>query len=191
MKRVLLLGTIFWSIYAQAQSDYKVGIKLGGGYAHDFPGMNGNAVHIEGYFPFFKKMEGAIGLKNISITGMPRTKEVEEYTKANTVDFSIYYLPIATDRSTLRIGLGYSFIGYSIRRTYPAPTNTDPTTPVQTQSYNWPKVDTKSRTSGSIVVVEYAYRIGKLPLSIGARAAYYKAYDGVSFVGGFLQYEIN
>ena len=38
-------------------------------------------------------LEGAFGIKRLNMSGYPRTTTVNEYTKATTLDFNLYFLP--------------------------------------------------------------------------------------------------
>lgn len=189
MKRVLLILVILLSLQAQAQYsnfiETTTSIKIGGGYTHDFPGMNGYTITGEVTFPFASHFEGGIGLKKIDLSGTPRTAQVQEYTKANTLDFNLYYVPIHTEIHTVRLGLGYAFSSYKIRRSYPVFGTTTSEKPT-----SWPVQDSKSRTSGVNVLAEYEYELPSSPLSLGLRAALYKAYDRVSFVGAYVAYRL-
>lgn len=189
MKRVLFIFSILLSIQAEAQYSNFIetssSIKIGAGYTHDFPGLNGYTITGEVTFPFAPHFEGGIGLKKIDLSGTPRTSQVQEYTKANTLDFNLYYVPIHTEIHTLRFGLGYAFSAYKIRRSYPVFPNTASEKPT-----SWPIQYTKSRTSGVNILAEYEYELPSSPLSLGLRAALYKAYDRVSFVGAYVAYRL-
>lgn len=72
MKRVLFIFAILLSIQAQAQYSNFIetssSIKIGAGYTHDFPGLNGYTITGEVTFPFAPHFEGGIGLKKIDLS---------------------------------------------------------------------------------------------------------------------------
>lgn len=189
MKRLFILFFFLCSIQAKAQYsnfiETSTSIKIGTGYTHDFPGLNGYTITGEVSFPFAPHFEGGIGIKRIDLSGTPRTSQVQEYTKANTLDFNLYYVPIHTEVHTVRFGLGYAFSSYKTRRSYPV----FPTTASEKPT-SWPVQDSKSRTSGVSVLAEYEYEFAESPLSLGLRAALYKAYDRVSFIGAYVAYRL-
>lgn len=165
---------------AQDFSEYSNKIKAGGGYAHDFPGLNGYSLFAEVSRPISDKLQGAIGLKLSNMSGTPRTATVQEYTKSTSLDFNLYFVPLATEASELRIGAGYSFSFYNIRRSYPV--ISDHANGAVT---NWPVQDKKGRESGITLTGEYEYFIPGTDFSAGIRASTFKAYDRVGFVGVF------
>ena len=183
MKRVFILLTCFsficFNTYAQFP-DQSASIKIGTGYVQDFPGLGGYGVTGELALAMSEKLQGAFGLKHLNMQGYPRTNQAKEYTKANTLDFTLFYLPLHTETSIIRAGLGYSFSFYTMRRTYPVIT----TNGTHTQT-DWPVSDAKSKTSGLTFIGEYEYLFANSNLSLGARVASYKAYDRVFFVGPF------
>ena len=186
MKRVLTILFSLVVISSQAQfnnnfTDNFGNVKLGAGYMQDFPGLGGYGILGEFSVNMSDRLEGAIGIKRMSMQGYPRTNTVQEYTRASTIDFNIFFLPVCTDAHIIRIGAGYSFSSYSIRRSYPLTT----TTGIEKQT-TWPVQDKKSRSSGVSVITEYEYLIANSKISIGVRAALYKAYDRVSYVGPFV-----
>ena len=182
MKRVLFFLFSFIASYSQAQySEHSISLKLGTGYVQDFPGLGGYGIIGELSIPMTEHLEGAIGAKRMSMQGYPRSKEVQEYTHATTIDFNIFYLPLNTGSHIIRLGGGYAFSFYNIRRSYPVITTSG--TEKQT---NWPVQDNKSRTSGLSVIGEYEYVFENSNISLGLRAAWYKAYDRVSYIGPFV-----
>ena len=84
-----------------------------------FPGLMAIQFFAEASRPLSEKLQGAVGLKLINMSGFPRTATVNEFTKATTIDFNIYFVPLATEISELRIGAGYSFSFYKTRRSFP------------------------------------------------------------------------
>lgn len=182
MKRVLFFILVFSVASAQAQfsDDYRGRFKLGTGYARDFPGVAGIGITGEFSFAMSDNFEGAVGLKRLSMQGYPRTSSVEEYTRATTVDFNIYYLPLHTETSIIRLGAGYALSSYKLRRSYPVSTGTG----IDKQT-SWPVQDTKGRTGGMSLIAEYEYMFANSNFSLGARAAWYKAYDRATYIGPF------
>lgn len=185
MKRVLIsfFSLLCIALGAKAQdTDFgTLRIKAGGGYAHDFPGLNGWTANGEGSFTMMPRLEGAIGIKRVQLSGFPRTETVQEYTRATTIDFTLYYLPLETETQLIRVGLGYTLSAFNIRRSFPVFNGTGPDKPT-----SWPVQDLKSRTHGVNLVAEYEYMIPETPFSVGLRASLFKAYDRVSYVGSFI-----
>ena len=97
------------ALRAQDYSENNTTVKIGGGYAHDFPGLNGYSVFAEASRPLSAQFKGAIGVKMNNMSGYPRTQEVNEFTRSTSIDFNIYFVPLASETSELRIGAGYSF----------------------------------------------------------------------------------
>jgi hypothetical protein len=168
------------SLQAQDYNEYSNTVKLGGGYTHDFPGLNGYTVFAEFSKPLSNRFRGGLGVKSVNLSGYPRTTQVQEHTKAFTIDFNFYYVPLAWESSELRLGLGYSFSFYNTRRSYPIITQhgTDRVT-------TWPVQDAQGRASGLTLLGEYEYFLPESNFSFGARASLFKAYDQVSFAGVF------
>jgi len=182
MKRVLFFLLSFIALNSQAQySEHSVSLKLGAGYAQDFPGLGGYGILGELFIPMTDRLEAAIGAKRMNMKGYPRSKDVQEYTLATTIDFNIFYLPVNTESHIVRLGGGYAFSFYNIRRSYPVITTTG--TEKQT---DWPVRDNKGRSSGISVIGEYEYLLENSNISLGLRAAWYKAYDRVSYIGPFV-----
>jgi hypothetical protein len=168
------------TVQAQYYDNYSSKVKIGGGYAHDFPGLNGYSFFAEYSRPLNDYLQGAVGMRLTNMSGYPRTTTVQEYTKSTSLDFNLYYVPLSTDAGELRIGAGYSFSFYNIRRSYPVITNhgTGDVT-------NWPVQDRKGRASGVSLTGEYEYFIPETNYSVGLRASLFKAYDHVTFAGVF------
>ncbi len=184
MKRVVffLLLAFPAMLSAQYTESFFSGASLKGGfgYAHDFPGLNGIGFNGEFTMPLVPNWEGGFAVKRFSLQGYPRNKETLEYTRATTFDFNIYFLPLQSASQIIRIGAGYSFSTYSIRRAYPVINGTGPD-----KATSWPIQDTRSRTSGMNIMAEYEYLIPDTKLSVGLRAGLYKAYDRVTYIGPF------
>ena len=187
MKRVISIVFLLATITSQAQFNNNFtenfgSVKLGAGYVQDFPGLGGYGIGGEFSVNMTDRFEGAIGVKRMNMQGYPRTNSVEEYTRATTIDFNIFYLPVHTETHIVRVGAGYAFSSYSIRRSYPVVT----TSGIEKQT-SWPLQDKKSRTAGISVIAEYEYLIANSNISLGIRAALYKAYDRVSYIGPFVR----
>ena len=183
MKRslVILLMAIVCQVHAQDYSSGSYGtLKAGVGYAKDFPGLSGYAFTGEYTYSLNERLEGGFGLKRLHMSGYPRTSTVNEYTKATTLDFNIYFLPVANEINVLRIGAGYSFSFYKTRRSYPV---------IETQGeekmISWPVKDASGRLSGVILTGEYEYFLSS-NLSLGIKASLCKAYDRVFYIGSFV-----
>jgi hypothetical protein len=177
MKSVLVAICLLVGAGLQAQDN---SVKIGGGYAHDFPGLNGVSVFGEVSRYMSDRFKGGVGVKFSNLAGAPRTQEVQEYTKAGSIDFNIYFLPVTTEVHELRIGAGYSFSFYNIRRSYPVISNHGLETATA-----WPVQDRKGRVSGMSLIGEYEYFLPGTNFSAGLRASLFKAYDHVSFFGVF------
>lgn len=177
---VILLLSLFGQAKAQTYLTETPGaIKLGGGYSKDFPGLSGYAVHGEYSYSLHEKLEGGFGIKRVNMKGYPRTSTVEEYTKATTLDFNIYFLPFASATSVFRIGVGYSFAFYKTRRSYPVIETGD-----AGKVFSWPIQDKAGRSSGVILTGEYEYNFTSR-LSLGIKASLCKAYDRIYYVGPY------
>ena len=180
MKNLGIFFILFFPLLVQAQEE-TFSIRAGGGYAHDFPGLNGYGGFAEVSKPLSQKLQGAIGIKINSLKGFPRTGEVEEFTKSTSLDFSLYFLPFSNELNQVRLGAGYSFSFYKIRRSYPIITHED-----GSAKTSWPIKDSKGRVSGLTLVAEYEYFVPESNLSLGLRGSMFKAYDHVLFAGGFV-----
>ncbi|MFM9908717.1 MAG: hypothetical protein ACKVOW_05195 [Chitinophagaceae bacterium] len=186
MKRVLFVVFLLSTFFAHAQfnndfNDNFRSVKVAAGYTHDFPGLTGYGVSGEFSLNISDRIEGSIGIKRMSMQGYPRTNIVKEYTRATTIDFNIFYLPMQTETHIIRIGAGYSFSSYAIRRSFPITTDNG----IEKQT-RWPVQDKKSNTSGANLLAEYEYMIANSNFSVGMRAALYKAYDRVYYIGPFV-----
>lgn len=176
---VIFLFAVCTIAHAQDNSSRSI-LKLGGGYSKDFPGLTGYALTGEYAYSLCDKLEGGFGIKHLNMSGYPRTAAVNEFTKATTLDFNIYFLPLANDFNIIKIGLGYSFSFYKTRRSYPV---------VETggveKATSWPIQDAKGRISGLTLSGEYEY-VFPSSLSLGIKASLCKAYDRVFYIGPFL-----
>src|ERR1700691_2098614 len=106
MKRLIVLLLTLSMGRLQAQfSENTSTFKAGLGYTHDFPGLNGYTVAGEYIFPLVVNFQGAIGAKRAELDGYPRTNAVQEYTRATSLDFNLYWLPFRSESEILRIGL--------------------------------------------------------------------------------------
>jgi hypothetical protein len=179
MKNVFLILCLLAGTAVHAQ-EYDNAVKIGAGYAHDFPGLNGVSVFGEVSRYMSERFKGGVGVKFSNLQGNPRTSEVQEYTKAASIDFNLYFIPLSSEAHEVRVGAGYSFSFYNIRRSYPLITNHGPETVT-----TWPVRDQKSRTSGVSLIGEYEYFIPGTNFSAGARTSLFKAYDHVAFAGVF------
>jgi hypothetical protein len=173
----------FGATRTQAQSDLSGATwKAAFGYTHNFPGMNGYTLAGEYIFPLAGQFEGGIGAKYAGLSGYPRTQLVNEYTKATTLDFNLYWVPLRSDAQLFRIGIGYSFSFYNIKRAYPLLS-------ADGKSTEWPSYEDKGRATGINVIAEYEYQLPNSPFSFGLRGALYKAYDRTYFVGPVVGYK--
>jgi hypothetical protein len=180
MKYLISCVLIFLSISSIAQRDLLSGnLKMGAGYAKDFPGVTGPAIFADYSMPMNEHFEAGFGIKHANMQGYPRTKTTKEFTKVTTLDFNFYALPLNTENSTIRLGVGYSFAFYNIQRTYPV-YSTDPA-----KSVIWPTQQVKSRASGFIASFDYQYHIPNTSYSAGVRVATFKAFDQAVMVGPY------
>src|SRR5450432_2965875 len=184
MKQILFLLLIAAACHANAQySGTEIGsgnIRAGVAYVHDFPGLNGPGAYVAYNFPLNDWLQGGVGVKHISTSGYPRTKTVHEYTKANSVNFELLLVPVHTENAALRIGLGYTFSFYHIRRSYPVYTAHDG----GAADITWPVADSKGNVHGTSLIGEYEYYFGNT-FSAGARIELAKAYNYVVMGGPF------
>jgi hypothetical protein len=179
-----LLLLVCLAATAQMQDLPPQSVKVSVDFAHDYTGMNGIAASAEYNFPFNEWLQGGVGLKQIQIAGHPNTALVEEYTRSTTLDFNMLVTALQQGPHSLRLGAGYSFVFYNLRRAYaqyPPFTGT-----VVVKDPNWNVVDEDSRTGGVSLIGEYELQF--LPaLSGGVRASLSKAYARhVWLVGPFV-----
>ena len=181
MKKSLAVFLFIVSGIAHAQDNFSNStLKLGGGYSKDFPGLSGYALTGEYAYSLSEKLEGGFGIKHLNMSGYPRTSTVNEFTKATTLDFNLYFLPLANEFNILKIGVGYSFSFYKTRRSFPVIETTG-----AEKATTWPARDAKGRTSGVLLNAEYEY-LFSTNFSLGVKASLCKAYDRVFYIGPFL-----
>jgi hypothetical protein len=187
MKRSLFFALVLIAIRSQAQFDITESagtFKLSTAYAHDFPGLNGYALGAEFVKPIAERFEAGFGVRYINMSGNPRSETAREYTKATTLDFGVYVLPVKSEFHAVKIGGGYSFSFYNTRRSFPVISHTeDP----QTQ---WRIQDNKGRVSGFTLSGEYEYSIPNSSISLGVRASLFKAYDRATSIGPFIGFRL-
>lgn len=156
-------------------------IRAGVAYVHDFPGMNGKAGFVDYAFGLSDALQGTIAIRHIETSGFPRTNTVQEYTKANSLDMGLQYAIVRTDNAALRVGAGYTFSFYNIRRSYPVYTSHTG----QASDITYPVADSKGRSSGLSLTAEYEYRFSE-HFSAGVKLSLCKAYDNVVMGGPFI-----
>ena len=182
-----LMMTAAVTVNAQYGDDNISGgsVRGGVGYVRDFPGVNGKAVYAEYSFPLNDWLQGGIGVKHLETSGYPRTTTVQEYTKANAIDFELLLVPMHTENAALRVGLGYTFSFYNIRRSYPVYTTHDG----QATTVAYPVADSKGKVHGTKLVAEYEYNFGNT-ISAGAKVEVAKAYGYVVIGGPFVSIKL-
>jgi len=182
----LMLMAAAFSASAQYSSDenFSGRIRAGIAYTHDFPGLNGASAYVEYSFPLNDWIQGGAGIRRVETSGYPRTQSVHEYTKATALDVNLLFVPFHTEYAAFRIGAGYSFSFYNIRRSYPVYTShTEPSASPEISS--WPQTDTNGRTRGISLTAEYEYNFSS-HFSAGAKIAVCKAYGSVVMGGPFV-----
>jgi hypothetical protein len=186
MKRIFFLLFTAIAFTAQAQTSFSENsmgaIKSGAGYVHDFPGLNGAGAFVEYSFPLNEWLQGGVGIKRIQTAGYPRTQTVKEYTKATTLDFNLLFVPFHTENSAFRIGAGYSFSFYNIRRSF-AVYGVHTESPSTSGPSSWLVQDGKGRVNGPSLMAEYEYYFENR-FSMGARIMLGKAYINNVVLGG-------
>jgi len=186
MKAVFLFLMLATAVTANAQygedGNTRAGrLRAGIGYVYDFPGMKGTAFHAGYSFSLNEWLQGGIGIKHIHESGYPRTHAVQEYTNANTLDFELLFVPLHTENTALRIGLGYTFSMYKIRRSYAVYTTHEG----QPSDISYPVSNSKGNAHGAGLVAEYEYYFSDA-LSAGLKIQVTKAYDGIIMGGPFV-----
>ena len=187
MKQIMFLLLMAAACNANAQyssiSETGSSIRAGIAYVHDFPGLHGAAAYAEYNFPLNEWLQGGVGVKRIQTAGFPRTQTVREYTKATALDVSLLFVPLHTENAALRIGAGYSFSFYNVRRSYPVYTaHADPSA---APDVSWPQKDVKGKVQGVNLIGEYEYYFNNR-FSAGAKIALCKAYGSVLMGGPFV-----
>jgi hypothetical protein len=179
---VLLLAATF-TTHAQVENT-SGRLRAGAAYTHDFPGLTGFGATLEYNFPLNDVIQGSIGIRHIETAGYPRTSTVQEYTKANSIDFNLLFALFHTDNAAFRLGAGYSFSLYKVRRSYPvyAVHGVDAVPEV-----SWPQADAKGNARGISLSGEYEYYF-RNGISAGAKVAVCKAYGTVVMGGPFIAF---
>lgn len=183
MKKAFYAFLMFFSFSAYAQSDGESALralKLGAGYTREFPGMSGTTLTGEVSHDMAHHLQAAVGMKRVNVQGHPRSAGILEFTKATTLDFSLYFLPLRQDNHIIRIGGGYSFSFYNIRRSYPVIEQG-----IAGEETNWVVTEDQGRASGFNLACEYEYQIPQTVFSLGLRASMFKAYSRVVYAGPF------
>jgi hypothetical protein len=180
MKRIILALAILLPTVLMGQEERPV-IRAGGGYVRDFPGLDGLGCFAEYSHPMNENLQAAFGFKWNNLQGFPRTNEVKEFTKGITIDFDVYFLPFVHPNHQVRVGAGYSFSFYDIRRSYPVIVNDG-----GTLETHWPIQDSKGSASGFNLMADYEYRLPNSNVSFGPRISLYKSFDYVFFAGGMI-----
>lgn len=178
---ILLLAVLLCTFTAQSQiskEESRGSFKLGVGYVHDFPGLNGYGIVGEYALPLNQWLQGGIGLKRISTSGHPRTAAITEFTKATTVDFNLMFIPVGTEYFDLKIGAGYSFSFFRNMRSYPV-------YDAASKQMNYVAQAGQGKTSGMSLSGEFEYYF-EGNLSAGARVSLTKAYTHVIMGGPFV-----
>jgi len=187
MKQMFILLLMATACTARAQysadENFPGRVRAGVGYVHDFPGLNGIGAYAEYSFPLNEWIQGGVGVRRVETAGYPRTQTVREYTKATALDFNLLFVPYHTENAAFRIGTGYSFSFYNIRRSYPVYTAHTDQTPGTDVTY--PQTDAKGRARGLSVSAEYEYNINS-NFSAGAKISVSKAYGSVIMGGPFV-----
>ena len=79
MKKTLAILLLILSKNLHAQVNFNPNtIKMSGGYARDFPGLNGYAISAEYAIGMNEFLEASIAIKRMSMSGYPRTTTVNE-----------------------------------------------------------------------------------------------------------------
>ncbi len=182
MKTILfLLGmAVTASVSAQVSDNpaTAASVQLGLGYVHDFPGLNGFGAQGGYSFPLAGWLQGEVGLKRIQASGYPRTTTIKEYTKSTTLDFNLLFVPFSNETGALKIGGGYSFVFYNLRRSYPVYTDAG-----TSKALSWEPQDSRGMTNGCSLIGAYEYYVSE-NVTAGARVSLAKAYSGHVWMGG-------
>lgn len=176
---LLLLAASFTSHAQDLSTNGR--LRAGVAYVHDFPGMNGKAGVVDYAFGLSESLQGTISFRHVETSGFPRTTTVREFTKANSLDMGLQYAIVRTDNAALRIGAGYTFSFYNIRRSYPVYTAHTG----QASDVSYPVTDSKGRSSGLSLTAEYEYNFSER-ISAGVKLSLCKAYDNVVMAGPFV-----
>ncbi|MEJ7737598.1 MAG: hypothetical protein WKF97_09245 [Chitinophagaceae bacterium] len=178
-----ILTLISFTTYAQSVDENAINaLKAGAGYTREFPGLSGYTLTGELVRDMTPFLQGAVGFKRVNVSGHPRSAKIEEYTKATTLDFTLYFLPLRQENHIIKLGGGYSFSFYDIRRSYPVIEQVSP----GSETTNWNIKEDQGRVSGFTLAAEYEYLIPYSLFSLGARASLFKAYTRVIYMGPFV-----
>jgi hypothetical protein len=188
MKLILLFVSVLCAQHIYAQSSWDdaalppATFKVGAGFSVDFPGLKGVTAFAELDRRISRRLEVGIGLKRMSMSGYPRTPDVREFTKATTIDFNFFVLPVATELHSVKIGVGYTFAYYDKHNAIPVilkDINGHSTT-------TWEVKDDKGKNSTFNLLGEYEYAIPGTNYCAGLRGAIYHAKDASYFAGAFV-----
>jgi hypothetical protein len=184
MKPLFSSFLLFFYISLQAQNNFHSGtLKLAPGYALEYPGLGGYSINLEYDVPVSSGIQVGLGTRILQLHGYPRTSEVNEYTKAETIDFNFYWSPLETGGHVLSLGLGYSFCFYNIKRAF-AVSNSDIAKP-----FEWETQESNGRTHGFSIWSEYTCHFKQSPISAGLKIGIYKAYAYTYFVGPVIGFD--
>ena len=183
MKPYLALFLLFAGPLHAQFNESSSSLVAGLGYTHEFPGLNGYTLALEYQVPLSAQFRAGIGGRYVNLDGYPRTNTVNEYTKAETIDVSFYWIPLQTENQSCSIGLGYSYSFYRIQRAYPVLLNGNPKT------LDWYAQTAGGKTTGINFICEYEYHPDNSRLTFGLRGGLYKAYARTYFIGPVLAYQ--
>jgi hypothetical protein len=173
-------NTALAQFQAYDEGDKPNAFRLGAGFTHDFPGMNGYTLLGEYVRRVGNRFEVAAGGKFINTQGFPRTQTVQEHTRALTVDLNVFFLPVISDYHTVRIGLGNAFSFYNYRRAYPVITDHG-----GEQVTNWEYKDGKGSLRSFSIIADYEYALSE-SVGIGIRGALYAAKEKTIYAGPYI-----
>jgi hypothetical protein len=162
---------------------YKGALKTGLSYVYDFPGVKGAAAYVEYVAPFNNRLQGAVGIKRIQTSGTPRSADIKEYTRATTIDFTFFIIPLRNATNSFKVGLGYSSSLFNIRRALLI-YNKD-ITAESNSNKSWLQEDVKGRSNGMNITTELEHFFSN-NISVGAKLQYTKAYQYVLCGGPFI-----
>jgi hypothetical protein len=178
MKPFISWLLLIFTLQLNAQNTPSGGaLKLAGGYSLEYPGLGGYSLNLEYVVPVISSIQVGLGTRILQLRGYPRTTHVNEYTKAETIDFNFYWLPLETGIHTISLGLGYSFCFYDIKRAFPV-TGDDISKPQE-----WVSQESNGRTHGFNIWGEYSCHFRQSPFSAGLKIGIYKGYAYTYFVG--------
>jgi hypothetical protein len=175
MKNLITSLLLLFSASAFSQHPLN-SIQAGAGYTRDFPGLNGYTIRVQFAHQPMERLQVGVGVQSVDASGFPRTKSVKEFTRARTLDLFANYSLISSESHYVRVGAGYAFSYYNIRRAYPV---------VGPTEYQWPSQDVKGSTSGLIFSAEYEHILPGELFGIGGRISSFKAFDHLFVIGVF------